>query len=132
MSLYKEILLDYYRNPRCLGKIEKASFSANESNPLCGDEVTIYGLVDGNDIERLSFTGKGCVISLATASILLESCQAKKISDVSMMGSDDILKLINMQLGPNRLRCALLPLVALQKGLSNNCARPFQANQKSS
>lgn len=120
MSLYKEILLDYYKNPRFRGEIVDATFVVEEDNPLCGDSVKIYGVIDDiGKLSQVSFTGKGCVISQAAASMLLEKCCDKKVNEILKITTDDMLALIQMELGPNRLKCALLPLVALQKGLGN-------------
>lgn len=117
MSLYKEILLDYYKDPRFRGEIDEATFVAEEDNPLCGDSVKIYGVIDDGKLSQVSFTGKGCVISQATTSMLLEKCCNKNIDEILKITADDMLALIQMELGPNRLKCALLPLAALQKGL---------------
>ena len=118
MSLYQAILLDHYKHPRWSGRLSEYSFSCSESNPLCGDEVTIYGLLDGDRLVQKSFTGVGCVISQATASLLLDSGLINNVSQISSLTAQDVLRLIQMDLGPNRLKCALLPLIALQRGLA--------------
>jgi nitrogen fixation NifU-like protein len=117
MSLYKEILLDHYKNPRHQGELTQNTFVAAEDNPLCGDSVSIYGIVADGKLSQVSFTGKGCVVSQAAASMILEKYYGQSVVDLLNVTSADILNLIQMQLGPNRLKCALLPLVALQKGL---------------
>ena len=119
MSLYQAVLLDHYKHPRHAGVLSEYSFSCSESNPLCGDEVTVYGLIDGDRLIQISFTGVGCVISQATASLLLDSDLVSSLSQVDKLTAQDILQLIQMELGPNRLRCALLPLIALQRGLES-------------
>lgn len=117
MSLYKEILLDHYKNPRHHGKIANALFAITEHNPLCGDLIQITGIVCNGKLEQVAFVGKGCVISQATASILLEKYKSSEILQILACTSDDVHALIQMELGPNRLKCALLPLIALKKGL---------------
>lgn len=121
MSLYKEILLDHFKNPRFKdqGQILQPSFVVVESNPLCGDLVEIKGLVAKERLEQVVFSGHGCVISQAAASILLEKYASALVGDILVLNSQDVLNLLGMELGPNRIKCALLALLALQKGLRN-------------
>lgn len=120
MSLYKENLLDHFKNPRCKdhGKLVSPSFVAIESNPLCGDLIEIKGVVVQDRLVMAVFSGAGCVISQAAASILLEKYQGSLITEILNLTSQDVLNLIGMELGPNRLKCALLALIALQKGIT--------------
>ena len=115
MSLYKEILLDHYKHPRHHGEIEGPSFRVAEFNPLCGDLINLSGVVVDGVLMQVAFTGKGCVISQATASLLLEKYSGCSKADILAITADDVLALIQMNLGPNRIKCALLPLIALQK-----------------
>ena len=117
MDLYQETLLDHYRNPRNVGKLDNPDFSSGEDNPSCGDSVIMEGHIKNNILTDIHFTGKGCVLSQAAASMLTESCQGKTIEEILALNKDFVLTLIGMKLGPNRLRCALLPLEALQKGI---------------
>jgi len=117
-TLYQEILLDHYRNPRNAGKLENPDFSSGESNPSCGDSILIEGRVKNGILTDIRFQGQGCVLSQATASILTEQCKGKNIDKICALNKEFILNLIGMQLGPNRLQCALLPLEALQKGIT--------------
>ena len=118
-DIYKELILDYYRNPRNFGKLEKYDISSHDSNPLCGDEVDIQIKVgEGNRIESFMFTGKGCAISLASVSMLTELAKGKDLEWVKSLSKEDILKLLgNPELGPSRIKCALLGMKALKTGV---------------
>ena len=120
-SLYQERILDYYRNPRHRGKLESPDFSSGMANPSCGDAICLQGILKGDRVERCSFEGKGCVISQATASMLCEQAIGKTIAEVQSLDAAFMQSLIGMQLGPTRLKCALLSLEALKKGLNEVC-----------
>jgi len=130
MSLYKEILLDHYKHPRHHGTVTNPNFTVTEFNPLCGDLIQISGVTcpakplatlgyESRNLLEAKFRGKGCVISQATASILLEKYVGKSANEILAITPDDILALIQMELGPNRIKCALLPLIALQNGIKS-------------
>lgn len=118
MDLYKNTLLDHYKNPRNFGTLNNPTVSSGEHIPSCGDSVEIECIIKDDIICEIAFTGKGCVISQATASMLTEYCKQKNINELLKIDNDFILKLIGIQLGPNRLKCALLPLMALQNGIN--------------
>ncbi len=117
MDFYKEYILDHYQNPRNFGKMEGADSLVELSNPLCGDEVKVYVKFEGEKVSRISFEGKGCVISQASASILTEELKGKKKEEILSLDKNFMLKLLKIPLGPNRLKCALLPLEAIQKAI---------------
>jgi len=120
-QLYREVILDHYKNPRGHGVIEGADAEADGQNPLCGDEVSIY-VTFGNDdtIEDVKFSGRGCAISQASTSMLMEMVKGRSASEVATMSKDDLLEEVGIPLTPIRLKCALLGLwtlkVALHKG----------------
>jgi nitrogen fixation protein NifU and related proteins len=116
-SLYQERILDYYRNPRNRGVLDAPDFSSGMVNPSCGDAVSIQGKITGDTVEVCSFEGKGCVISQAAASMLCEQAIGKSIEDIHQMDAQFMQSLLGMQLGPTRLKCVLLSLEALKKGL---------------
>ncbi len=118
--LYQAHLLDHFKKPRCHGSLDQPSFVSIEANPLCGDLVRISGVVVNGLLQKAAFVGEGCVISQAAASLLLEYCVNRSISDIQRIGHAEILDLVKLSLGPNRLKCALLPLVALQKGIAKS------------
>ncbi len=117
MNLYQEIVMDHYRHPRNYGSLEYYDFSSDQINPSCGDSILMQGIIENNVIKELKFTGKGCVISQATASMLTQACREKSIDEVRSLDSTFIKKLIGIELGLLRIKCALLPLQALQEGI---------------
>ena len=118
-DIYREIILDYYRSPRNFGKLEKFDIDAHDTNPLCGDEVEMQVMVgDQNEIREIKFTGKGCAISLASASMLTELAKGKPLDWVKKVGKEDVFKMLgNPELGPSRVKCALLGLKVLKTGV---------------
>jgi nitrogen fixation NifU-like protein len=118
-DIYKEMILDYYRNPRNFGRMEKSDISARDTNPLCGDEVEIQIKV-GNDgrIEQIKFVGKGCAISQASASMLTELAKGKELEWVKQLSKVQVLKMLgDPDLGPSRIKCALLAMKVLKTGV---------------
>lgn len=117
LNFYQELLMDHYRNPRHQGIVEKADFRSEQRNSSCGDEVLFTGIVGDNTLVEARFTGKGCVISQATASLLSEYAHGKSLVTILALDKDDLTAMLGMQLGPVRLLCGLLPLMALQNGI---------------
>src|SRR5262249_58674719 len=123
-DLYREIILDHYKNPRGHGVIEHPDAEAEGQNPLCGDEVSIYvSFTSGSDvIDEVKFSGRGCAISQAATSMLMEMVQGRTAHEVAAMSTDELLAeiMVPLQNNPARLKCALLGLttlkVALHKG----------------
>lgn len=119
-NLYHEILMDHYRNPRNRGLCTTANFQSEEYNPSCGDRIQFAGCIDKYKVVTITFNGSGCVISQATASLLCEQMKNKVITDILGLDKDFVISMIGMQLGPIRLKCALLPLTALQAGIASH------------
>lgn len=110
-DLYRETILDHYKNPHFKGAIDNSHFSFEDENPLCGDSIHIDLRVDENTlITEAKFDGHGCAISMASADMLLESLIGKSIEDVKKLSKQDILDLLGIDLSPVRLKCALLSL----------------------
>ena len=119
-DIYREIILDHYRNPRNKGKLPEADVSTHDSNPLCGDEIDIHPKVQEGKIKDIKFEGRGCAISQASASMLTEMVLDKPLNAVKDLAKDDILENIGlMNLGPARIKCALLSLKVLKMGMIN-------------
>ena len=119
-DIYREIILDHYRNPRNKGKLPHADVSTHDSNPLCGDEIDIHLKVEQGKIKDIKFEGRGCAISQASASMLTEMVLDKPLTAVKDLAKDDILENIGlMNLGPARIKCALLSLKVLKMGMIN-------------
>jgi nitrogen fixation NifU-like protein len=117
-DIYREIILDHYRNPRNKGKLPDADVSIHDSNPLCGDEIDMHLKVDGSMIKDIKFEGRGCAISQASASMLTEMVLGKPLTSVKDLSKDDILENIGLtSLGPARIKCALLSLKVLKLGM---------------
>jgi nitrogen fixation NifU-like protein len=118
-DIYRELILDYYRNPRNFGKLEKYDIDAHDTNPLCGDEIDMQIKVgDGQKIEDIKFSGKGCAISQASASMLTELAKGKGLDWVKGVSKEDVFKLLgNPELGASRVKCALLGMKVLKTGV---------------
>jgi len=117
-DIYREIILDHYRNPRNKGKLPDADVSIHDSNPLCGDEIDIHLKVDGDKIRDVKFEGRGCAISQASASMLTEMVMGKPLTSIKDLSKNDILENIGLtSLGPARIKCALLSLKVLKLGM---------------
>ncbi len=114
---YLEYLLDYYENPRNYGTIEKADISYEEGNPSCGDVIRIDLKLEEGKIKDIKFSGKGCVISQASASILTEMVKGKALEEIKKIGKAEILEAIGIPISPLRLKCALLSLKVLKAGI---------------
>ena len=117
-SIYSEIILDYYRHPKNKGTLENPQIQARDTNPLCGDVVEIQMELDGdNTVKDIKFTGQGCAISQASASMLTELVKGKSLEEIRKISKEDILSLIGGQLSAVRLKCALLSLKVMKTGL---------------
>jgi nitrogen fixation protein NifU and related proteins len=118
-QLYREVILDHYKNPRGHGVIEDADASADGLNPLCGDEVSIYVVFgeDGETIADVKFSGRGCAISQAATSMLVDMAKGRTASELAEMPKDELLEEIGIPLTPIRLKCALLGLGVLKVAL---------------
>jgi len=119
-DFYRELILDYYRNPRNFGKLDPHDIDAKDLNPLCGDEVEMQIRVspDKEKIEEIRFIGKGCAISQASASMLTEMAKGKPLEWVKGLSRDDILKMLGTSdLGPARIKCAMLSVKVLKTGV---------------
>src|SRR5712692_2785768 len=126
-SLYREVILDHYKNPRGHGVIEDADAEAEGQNPLCGDEVSIYVAFDedGETIDEVKFSGRGCAISQAATSMLMEMTKGRTATEVATLPRDELLDEIGIPLTPVRLKCALLGLSTLKLALHKAKGTPL-------
>jgi nitrogen fixation NifU-like protein len=116
-DLYREYILDHYQNPRNYGTLENPDIAYEDDNPLCGDVIRIeIKLDDQNRVTDVAFDGEGCAISQASASMLTEEILGKSLEEVKKINKDDILDMLGIQLGPVRVKCALLALKVLKAG----------------
>ena len=117
-DIYREIILDHYRNPRNKGTIDNADVVIHDSNPLCGDQIDIYLKVVEGQVKDIKFDGKGCAISQASASMLTEMVMDKPLTTAKDISKDEVLENIGLtNLGPARIKCALLSLKVLKMGM---------------
>ena len=127
-DLYREHILDHYENPRFHGEITDADFSREASNPLCGDrlKIDVKLSADKTHIENAGFTGDGCIISQAAASMLLEDVMGRTLVEIESIEPQHVLDLMGAPLTANRVKCALLSLQTLKAGVklwkANQCA----------
>jgi len=117
-DLYRELIIDRYKNPHFRGSLEPHDISFEDDNPLCGDHIKIDLRVDENNrVSEVAFDGHGCAISQATADLLAESVLGKSLDEVKKINKQDILDMLGIELGPVRLKCALLSLKVLKAGV---------------
>lgn len=116
-SIYREIILEHSKNPSNKGKLDPADYSYEDTNPLCGDEVRIDVRVTDDHVSEIRFSGQGCAISQASASILTELVDGKSLDEVKAFSKDELLEEIGIPLSPARLKCALLSLKVLKAGI---------------
>lgn len=117
-DLYREVIIERYKNPLYRGELDPHDISFEDENPLCGDHIRIDLRVDDQGIIReAGFSGHGCAISQASADLLLESVIGKSTAEIKKLTKEDVLDLLGIELGPVRLKCALLPLKILKAGV---------------
>ena len=117
-DLYREVIIEHYKNPAYRGKLDPHDISFADNNPLCGDHIQIDLRVGTNGIVTdARFDGHGCAISQASADLLIESIIGKPLEEVKKLNKDSVLELLGIELGPVRLKCALLSLKVLKAGV---------------
>ncbi len=117
-DFYRELIIERYKTPHFRGELEPNDITYEDDNPACGDHIRIDVRVDKNQIvTEAAFSGEGCAISQASADLLLESIIGKSIEVVKELAKEDILDMLGIELGPVRLKCALLPLKVLKAGV---------------
>ena len=126
-SLYREVILDHYKNPRGHGVLEGADAEAEGQNPLCGDEVSIYVAFgdDGETIDEVKFSGRGCAISQAATSMLMEMVKGKTAREIAELPKEELLGEVGIPLTPVRLKCAMLGLTTLKVALHKAKGTPL-------
>ena len=117
-DLYRELIIDRYKNPQYRGILEPNDITFEDDNPLCGDHIRIDLRVGGDRrVVEVAFDGHGCAISQASADLLLESILGKTLDEVKRLNKQDVLDMLGIELGPVRLKCALLSLKVLKAGV---------------
>lgn len=117
-DMYRELIIDRYKNPLYRGELEPHDISFEDENPLCGDHIRI-DLRVGEDgaVNEAAFSGHGCAISQASADLLIESIYGKDLDEIKALTKEDLLDILGLELGPVRLKCALLSLKVLKAGV---------------
>ena len=117
-DLYREIIIERNQTPHFKGVLDPNDISFEDENPLCGDVIRVDLRLDNtNRIREAAFSGHGCAISQASADLLMESLIGKELEEVKKLSKQDILDNLGIELGPVRLKCALLSLKALKAGV---------------
>jgi nitrogen fixation NifU-like protein len=116
-DMFREHILDHYQNPRCHGTLEDASLTYEDANPLCGDRIRMDLRITDGHIEKVRFSGHGCSISQAAASMLCEHVEGRSVEEIKQLSRQDVLDMLGIELGPVRLKCALLALKTLKAGV---------------
>lgn len=115
-DLYKEIILDHYQHPHNRGTIPDPDVSYEDSNPLCGDKIRMDMKIKDGVVVEVKFSGKGCAISQATASMLTDEIIGKPLTEIQHIDKQAVLDMLGIPLGPTRIKCALLPLKVAKVG----------------
>ena len=118
-DLYRDYILEHYRRPHNFGVLESPSATFEGSNPLCGDRITMQLAVDDGVVREIGFTGRGCAISQASASLLTDEVKGKPVADAAAFGATDLLDLLGIDISPARLKCAMLSHDSLQHVLGD-------------
>lgn len=116
-DLYRDYILEHYRRPHNFGVLDGATNSQEGANPLCGDRITMQLRVRGGVLDGVGFTGRGCAISQASASLLTDEVKGKDVEQAASMSTADVLELLGIEISPARMKCALLSLETLQGAL---------------
>ena len=117
-GMYRENILDHYKNPHNKGEIENADIKFTENNPLCGDVITINLKLNDHKVDDVKFSGLGCAISQAATSMLTDEVIGKTLEDVKNIKREDVVNLLGIDVGPVRIKCAVLGLVAIKEGIN--------------
>ena len=124
-DLYRDYILEHYRRPHNFGVIEEPSATYEGANPLCGDRITMQLGVKDGVVEEIGFTGRGCAISQASASLLTDEVKGKPVEAVVGIEATDVLDLLGIDISPARLKCAMLSFESLQHLLADIGAKPL-------
>jgi nitrogen fixation NifU-like protein len=117
LDIYQENILDHYENPRNFSKLKEKDIDAHDSNPLCGDSFDIELKFKNKKVKEVGFSGHGCAISTASASLLSEKIKGKTLDEIKKLDKEDVLELLGVELSHVRIKCAMLPLKIIKLGV---------------
>lgn len=118
-GIYRENIIDHFKSPRNFGVIKDANINYKELNPVCGDEVCIFLKLNKDKIADFKYNAKGCAICVAATSMLSEQIKGKGLAEIKSLDRKDVLSLLNIPIGPVRIKCAMLSLIAIKAGILN-------------
>ena len=122
-ALYRDEILEHYRHPHNFGTLPAPDAVQEGSNPLCGDRITLMlGIGEDDTVAEVAFTGRGCAISQASASMLTDEIKGKSLDEVARIGASDVIEELGIEISPARLKCALLSLDTLRRALADRVA----------
>jgi nitrogen fixation NifU-like protein len=121
-DLYRDEILEHYRRPHNFGTLPTPDAMHEGYNPLCGDRITLMLGLEGEEVKEVAFTGRGCAISQASASMLTDEIKGKPLSDVARLTNQDVLDELGIEISPARLKCALLSIETLRRALDGHVA----------
>jgi nitrogen fixation NifU-like protein len=130
-DLYRDYILEHYRRPHNFGQLDDATASQEGANPLCGDRITMQLKVHDDVIAGIGFTGRGCAISQASASLLTDEVKGKPVATAAAMTPSDVLELLGIEISPARMKCAMLSLETMHGALGAGQANPTPAEATS-
>ncbi|HEV2262758.1 MAG TPA: SUF system NifU family Fe-S cluster assembly protein [Candidatus Rubrimentiphilum sp.] len=114
-DFYRDYILDHYRNPRNFGHLDRVDATAEDLNPLCGDQIRMELQLDDNGkVDDIRFSGKGCAISQASASMLTETIKGKSLAEIAQLPKETVLENVGIGISPTRMKCAMLGLKVLK------------------
>jgi|TARA_Y100000310_G_scaffold70252_1_gene65838 nitrogen fixation NifU-like protein len=119
-KMYREHILELYKNPSNFGELEKPTHEHTEYNSFCGDEITVQLIIKDGEVNNVKFNGSGCVISMVSSSLLTDKIKNMKIEDIKELDKKEIFELLKISINPGRIKCALLPLNALKGALKSD------------
>jgi nitrogen fixation protein NifU and related proteins len=125
-EMYKENILDHFRYPRNFGSLEECTIKNQKFNPTCGDKIEISVAVEDNKVKEVKFFGKGCAISMASASMLTEKIKDMSVDELKNISDDEVIEMIGVPLGVVRMKCGLLSLKTLREGIEKAEVKKYE------
>ena len=129
-DLYRQYILEHYREPRNHGHLDHPDVHVGDTNPLCGDRIEIDLRLEGDRVAEVRFDGRGCAISQASASMLTEQIEGATLDALRALKPEDIFEMLGVTIGPARQRCALLALRVLHQGIGGPYTGRFDADEE--